>query len=160
AFPLIGWLALLERMPSGPNVQVAVPGELLFYGIPLPPTTLWATLELAFAAFLLSAVVRNIKRELEAMQLFSIGQGIGFALYCNFVWIGFYPWRSNSNIALGLLLLWCVLIFYVIGIGVLQTRDRIRRELRELRTIGSAPPKLLMPIFSILIAAFLTSLVV
>jgi hypothetical protein len=108
----------------------------------------------------LSAVVRNIKLELEAIQLFSLQQGIAFGLYCNFVWMGFYPWhRSSGDNAGGFLLLWCVLIFYVIGIGVLQTRDLIRREVREITPASAAPSRLLMPIAAILVAAFLVSLV-
>ena len=160
-FPLIGWLSIVQNTRMGPNTQIAFAGETRFYGIPFPPTMLWFTLELGFAAFLLSAVVRNIKLELGATQLFSLTQGIAFALYCNFVWIGFYPWRATTtDTALGLLVLWCVLIFYVIGVGVLATRDLVRREIREISPVSAAPTRLLMPILAILGAAFLTSLVV
>ena len=47
-----------------PERSSAVP----FYGIAFPPTLLWATLELGFAAWLLLAVVRNIKLGLTLLR--------------------------------------------------------------------------------------------
>jgi hypothetical protein len=158
-FPAIGWLAAISAMRSPQGLTEAA--AFRFYGIFFPPTILWATLELGFAAWLLLAVVRNIKLDVEAMQLFTVGQGLGFAAYCNFVWIGFYPWTSGGGGSAmpGLLLLWGMFFFYLVGIGVLQSRELVRRELREARTVPG-PGTLLRPIGLLLAGAVLTALVI
>ncbi len=157
-FPLIGWLAAISAMGSPQGLRET--SAFRFYGIAFPPTILWAPLELGFAAWLLLAVVRNIKLDVEAMQLFTVGQGLGFAAYCNFVWIGFYPWAAGAGgTAPGLLLLWGLFFFYLVGIGVLQSRELVRRELREARTVPG-PGTLLRPIGLLLAGAVLTALVI
>jgi hypothetical protein len=136
---------------------------LPFYGIAFPPTFLWATLELGFAAWLMLAVVRNIKLGLEAMQLFSVWEGLGFAAYCNFVWIGFYPWRTASranSAGTSALLLLAVAFFYAVGIGVLRSRELVRRGLREVTAALSGSARWLGPIGLVAIAAALTEIVI
>ena len=155
-FPAIGWLAAISVMRSRQGLTEAA--AFRFYGIAFPPTILWATLELGFAAWLLLAVVRNIKLDVEAMQLFTVGQGLGFAAYCNFVWIGFYPWAGGGTEP-GLLFLWGTFFFYLVGIGVLQSRELARRELREARTVPGAGA-LLRPIGLLLAGAVLTAMVI
>jgi hypothetical protein len=158
-FPAIGWLAAISAMRSPQGFSDAA--VFRFFGIAFPPTILWAILELGFVAWFLLAVVRNIKLDVEAMQLFTVGQGLGFAAYCNFVWIGFYPWTvGNSGSATGLLLLWGVMLFYLVAIGVLQSRELVRRELREAGAVPAAAGKLLSPIVSLLGGAALTALVI
>jgi hypothetical protein len=158
-FPAIGWLAAISAMRSPQGFSDAA--VFRFFGIAFPPTILWAILELGFVAWFLLAVVRNIKLDVEAMQLFTVGQGLGFAAYCNFVWIGFYPWTAgNSGSATGLLLLWGVMLFYLVAIGVLQSRELVRRELREAGAVPAAAGKLLSPIVSLLGGAALTALVI
>ena len=133
AFPLLlGLLSVTNGMTSyGTAGGMAV---IHFYGLPIPSTLLWAVVELGFVAWLLLAVVRNIKIDLEAMQLFTVKQGLGFAGYCNFVWIGFFPWGSASHVSSSAaLLLLGVAFFYLVGIGVLPGRELVRSELRESR---------------------------
>jgi len=131
-----------------------------FYGMAFPPTLLWASLELGFVAWLLLAIVRNIKVDLEAMRLFTVGQGLGFAAYCNFAWIGFYPWRLGSAAVTPSLLLLGVLFFYMVGIGVLQTRELIRRGLREASAALPEGGSLLGPIGSLFAGAVLMELLI
>ena len=132
-----------------------------FMALSVPSTALWAMLELGFAAWILLAVVRNIKADLEAMQLFTVWQGIGLAVYCNFVWIGFYPWRTTWNAtSFGPLLLFSAVLFYLVGIGVLQSRELIRRRLREAGTPRLEDAKLLAPIVSLLIGAAVTQILI
>ena len=154
-FPLFGWFVYLGARSSAQNFRNAQ--ALQFYGVVVPSTALWAMLELGFAAWILLAVVRNIKADLEAMQLFTVWQGIGLAVYCNFVWIGFYPWRTTWNAtSFGPLLLFSAVLFYLVGIGVLQSRELIRRRLREAGTPRLEDAKLLAPIVSLLIGAAVT----
>ena len=158
-FPAIGWLIVMSERNSAPTVTQV--GSMRFYGIAFPPTLLWAFLELAFASWLLLAVVRNIKVGLEVMQLFTVRQGLGFAVFCNFVWIGFYPWQAASNVSsAGTLLLLAVIFFYAVGIGVLRSREVIRRGLREASEVFSRSVKLLGPIGSFALAAGLTQFVI
>jgi hypothetical protein len=158
-FPAIGWLAAISAMRSPQGLSDAA--VFRFYGLALPPTILWAILELGFAAWFLLAVVRNIKLDVEAIQLFTVGQGLGFAAYCNFVWIGFYPWSAaGGGPGPGLLLFWGMSFFYLVGFGVLQSRELVRRELRE---VGSASPgaaTLFRPIGLLLGGAVLTALLI
>jgi len=158
-FPAIGWLVAISAMRSPQSLgETAV---FRFYGIAFPPAILWVTLELGFAAWLLLAVVRNIKVDVEAMQLFTVGQGLGFAAYCNFVWIGFYPWTAGgSGTAPGLLLLWAIFFFYLVGIGVLESRELVRRELREAGTASAGAGKLLRPIGLLVAGAMLTAMLI
>jgi len=157
-FPLIGWLGVISVMRSPQNVGEAA--SFRFYGMDLPPTILWAILELGFAAFFLLAVVRNIKLDVEAMQLFTVGQGLAFAAYCNFVWIGFYPWATPHGTGPGLLLFWSLSLFYLVGIGVLQSREVIRRQLREPPAANIGAASLLRPIGSLLAGAVFTAMLI
>ena len=157
-FPLIGWLGVIEVMRSPQNVGQSAPFR--FYGMDLPPTILWAILELGFAAFFLLAVVRNVKLDVEAMQLFTVGQGLAFAAYCNFVWIGFYPWATARGTGPGLLLFWSLSLFYLVGIGVLQSREVIRRQLREPGAAHAGAATLLRPIGSLLAGAVFTAMLI
>jgi len=158
-FPVIGWLIVMATRTSAQSFRQAAAFQ--FYGITFPPTFLWASLELGFAAWLLLAVVRNIKIDLEAMQLFTVRQGLGFAFYCNFVWIGFVPWRTGlGGTSVDPLLLLGVLFFYVVGIGVLQSRELLRRGLREARAALLERGRLLGPIGSLLAGAALTEIVI
>ncbi len=159
--PVIGLLFSVSPTTSVQNAGRA--SALPFYGIAFSPTFLWATLELGFVAWLLLAVVRNIKLGLEAMQLFSVWEGLGFAAYCNFVWIGFYPWRApsrgNPAVASALLLM-AVAFFYAVGIGVLQSRELVRRGLREATGALAGAARWLGPIGSFAVAAALAEIVV
>ena len=158
-FPLFGWFVYLGARSSAQNFRNAQ--ALQFYGVAVPSTALWAMLELGFAAWILLAVVRNIKADLEAMQLFTVWEGIGFAVYCNFVWIGFYPWRTTWNAtSFGPLLLFSAVLFYLVGIGVLQSRELIRRRLREAGTPRLEDAKLLAPIVSLLIGAAVAQILI
>ncbi len=159
--PLIGVLFSVSPTTSVQNAGRTT--ALPFYGIAFPPTLLWACLELGFAAWLMLAVVRNIKLGLEAMQLFSVWEGLGFAAYCNFVWIGFYPWRTaargNPTVENALLLM-AVAFFYAVGIGVLRSRELVRRGLREATGALSGGVRWLGPIGSFAIAAAFAEIVI
>ena len=75
-FQLVPVISLLFSVSPTTSIQNAGRTSAVpFYGIAFPPTLLWAALELGFAAWLMLAVVRNIKLGLEAMQLFSIWEG-------------------------------------------------------------------------------------
>src|SRR4029077_11034023 len=158
-FPLIGWILFAATMASTQNVRAVT--AFHFYGIEFPPTLLWASLELGFTAWLLLAIVRNIKIDLETMQLFTVRQAVGFAFYCNFVWVGFYPWRGGSGgPASDPLVFLGVAFFYLVGIGVLQSRELVRRELREAKAALPQSGRLLGPISSLLAGAVLMEIVI
>jgi hypothetical protein len=135
--------------------------DVRFYGITFPVTFLWMSLELGLAAWFLLAVVRNIKIGLESMQLFTVGQGLGFAAYGNFVWIGFYPWRAGSSVSSASpLLFMAVFFFYLVGVGVLRSRELVRRGLREAAKAFSENRWLLAPIGALALGAMLTQVVI
>jgi hypothetical protein len=158
-FPVIGWFFMAAAVASPQNVRDL--SGFRFYGLAIPPTLLWAAIELGFAAWPLLAVVRNIKLDLEAMQLFTVLQAVGFAIYCNFVWIGFYPWRAGSAPAIaGPLLFFGAAVFYMVGIGVLQSRELVRRALREARAALPDSGMLLGPIGLLMAGAISMEIVI
>ena len=157
--PSLGWLFVMGAKTSAP--YAAQGGDVRFYGIVFPEIFLWASLELGLVAWFLLAVVRNIKVSLEAIQLFTVRQGVGFAAYCNFVWIGFYPWQSGPGAtSIGPLLLMSVVLFYVVGIGVLRSRDLVRRGLSDITAALSESRRFLGPIGSLTVAAVLTEILI
>lgn len=158
--PVLGLLFSVAAMPAARNAGQAP--ALPFYGILFPPVLLWSALELAFAAWLMLAVVRNIKLSLEAMQLFSVREGLGFAAYCNFVWIGFYPWATASRgpTVENALLFMAVAFFYAVGIGVLRSRELVRRGLREASAALSGGVRWLGPIGSFTVVAAFAEIVI
>ncbi len=157
-FPIMGFM-MFSAVPSAVQSFGQAAG-VKFYGIAFPLTLLSAVLELGFSAWFLLAIVRNIKADLDAMQLFTVGQGLGFAAYCNFVWIGLYPWQTASTINTPALLLLSVLLFYMVGIGVLQSRELVRRELREAGADFHQTGKLLGPIAWLLGGSIATEVVI
>jgi hypothetical protein len=158
-FPAIGLILAIGAQSPAQNLGGV--GAVPFYGIAFPATFLWASVELGFAAWFLLAVVRNIKLGLEAIQVFTVWEGLGFAAYCNFVWIGFYPWRTASSVnSSAALLLLGVAFFYAIGIGVLRSRELVRRGLREVTAALSGSARWLGPIGSFAVSAALTEIVI
>jgi len=162
-FQLVPVISLLFSVSPTTSIQNAGRTSAVpFYGIAIPPTFLWACLELGFASWLLLAVVRNIKLVLEAMQLSNVWEGLGFAAYCNFVWIGFYPWRTGARgpTVENALLLVAVAFFYAVGIGVLRSRELVRRGLREATGALFGGVRWLGPIGSFAIAAAFAEIVI
>jgi hypothetical protein len=115
----------------GKTRAIAVPGDA-FFGIPIPHPIVMVVLSVLFSGWFLLALSRNIKRDPAVYELFEPLQALGLALFVTFLQVGFFRWGvldpDKSQLAL---LSLNVILFYVLGLVLLRSRDRARRRLRE-----------------------------
>jgi hypothetical protein len=100
----------------------------VLFGWPVHHVFVLVVLYLGFTAWFLLAVVRNIKRDPAVYEIFTPAQALGMALWINLIVFGFFGWSrfapfSAENVFLGL----NASLFFVLGLGMLRNRDRIRR---------------------------------
>ncbi len=79
---------LLGTLPKG------YPWSDEFFGVAVPHFAVLVALYLAFTAWFLLAVVRNLKRETALYEMYSGPQALGLALFASLLQIGFYSWRG------------------------------------------------------------------
>lgn len=124
-------LEYLDRQHTA--LRLSDPYTDVLFGQPVHHFPVLLFLYLTFAAWILLAVVRNIKRDPSAYELYSPSQALGFALYLNFVLFGFFRWETTPrNDAQAALLGLNLGIFFILGLALLRNRDRVRRRLRDL----------------------------
>lgn len=112
-------------LSSPPVFGVAVPGvvlSLLLYG----SMGLWVAV----------ALVNNLKKEREEIRVFTNRQAIGFAVYINFLLIGFFNpsamlSSSRFEAAFIIFLILNLLLFYAVGVMTLTPQERLRSWYRE-----------------------------
>ncbi len=118
-------------MPRPPGTTIYAGGygmtDVLF-GWPVHHAAVAVVLHAGFAAWFLLAVVRNIKRDPAAYEIFTPAQALGFLLFINLIFIGFFRWSrwSAAESQADLLGLNTTLCF-VLGVALLRNRDRVRR---------------------------------
>jgi hypothetical protein len=153
AYSLIAPAAPFPPSPDSP--YAARPGQDLFFGAPVSHVAVLTVLYVTFAAWLLLAVVRNIKRDPSIYEIYRPYQALGLALYLNFLVLGFLRWMAGQYTQLGprantgfwqfrpisggrvedTFLGFSVAIFAILGLALFRNRDRARRYLRE---VGSS----------------------
>lgn len=140
----------LPPPPSSP--YVTGPTTDLFFGVPVPHAGVLMVLYMSLAAWFLLALARNIKRDPSVYEIFRPVQAFGFALYLNFLFLGFcrwvefsltqqgsgpapqWVWQSHSVTASDAetaFLSFNLVIFFALGLTLLRNRERARRFLRE-----------------------------
>jgi hypothetical protein len=140
-FPGIGALSLVPGLlplydPHG-NHPISAP----FFGAPIPYLALSLLLYASLGAWLVMALVRNLKREREEIQLLTRVQAVGFAAYMNFLFLGFLNPKAPDYffkdagimpaVMIGLLLMNQTL-FYIVGLTTLVPAERLKIWYREL----------------------------
>lgn len=149
------WAASLispaTRFPPPPDSPYAIgPGQDLFFGSQIPHAGVLAVVYLTLIAWFLLALVRNIKRDPSVYEIYRPAQGLGFALYLNFLLLAFFRWMQGSftpgpiegtgswefrpipaREAESVFLGFSLVIFICLGLALLRNRDRARRRLRE-----------------------------
>jgi len=104
-----------------------------FFGVHVHHFLMLVLLNLAFAAWLFLGLARNLKRDPSAYELFSARQSFAFALFINFLFVGFYRWEGKSPLeSQGLLLVLNALLYFGLGLALLNNRDQVRRRARSL----------------------------
>jgi hypothetical protein len=100
----------------------------VLFGWPVHHVYVLIVLYLAFTAWFLLAVVRNIKRDPAVYQIFTPAQALGLALWINLIFLGFFRWSRFApldavNTFLGL----NTVLFFALGLVLLRNRDTTRR---------------------------------
>ncbi|MGQ0549964.1 MAG: hypothetical protein ACT4PY_09905 [Armatimonadota bacterium] len=100
----------------------------VLFGWPVHHVFVLIVLYTVFLVWFLLAIARNIKRDPSVYELLTPAQSLGFALYVNLILVGFFRWGEWPPIhAQGVMLTFNAVIFFVLGVGLLRGRDRLRR---------------------------------
>lgn len=98
--------------------------------------------DLLLAFWFLLAVVRNIKRDPQRYEIYSPMQFLGFALFLNFLFVGFYnPGWATPLDAQSLFLTYDLALFFLLGVALLRNRERAR-------SLPRAPGRLSSPFWN------------
>ncbi|HXN17359.1 MAG TPA: hypothetical protein VN875_03435 [Candidatus Binatus sp.] len=124
--------------------------EDLFFGFSASHFIVLMAIFITFTAWFLLAIVRNLKRDPAVYELYSPAQAFGFAMFLEFLIIGFFNWKSpigapivfnnqvvgyNALPALDIekgLMGWSFWVFVLLGLILLRNRERIRRRIRTM----------------------------
>jgi hypothetical protein len=136
--------------PAGVGPFALSPLMDSFFGVTVPHVLVLVIIYLTFTAWMLLALDRNIKRDPAAYEVFSPAQGFAFAMYLEFLLLGFSRWvvpqtvRVTGNqfatvyhpispvTAEDAFLSVSLWIFVILGLALLRNRDRVRRRGRAL----------------------------
>jgi hypothetical protein len=102
----------------------------IFFGHTVHHFPVLVVIDLFLACWFLLAVVRNIKRDPPQYEIYSPLQFLAFALFLNFLFLGF----SNSTQvtpldAQGVFLTFDIVVFFFLGVALLRNRERMRNLL-------------------------------
>jgi len=119
-------------MPRPPGTTIYISGGYgmtdVLFGWPVHHAAVAVVLYAGFAAWFLLAVVRNIKRDPAGYEIFTPAQALGFLLFINLIFIGFFRWsRWSAAEAQADLLGLNASLCFVLGVALLRNRDRVRR---------------------------------
>ncbi len=122
----------------------------------------------SFAAWLLLAVVRNLKRDPSIYELYTPNQSLGLVLFINFLMLGFYRWGAgytsrssapfNPTDIQGIFLGSNLSMFLALGLVLLRNRDKVRRRLRAMGDAASSWLAAIWPAPYLLLGMLLTGL--
>lgn len=108
-----------------------------FYSFNVPFTPFFTFLYASLTAWFLLALMRNIKRDPSAYELYTPSQALAFAGYLNFIFVGCVGSARLGSDAAQLSSIWINrVIFFALGLVLLRNRERTRRRLRELGDRG------------------------
>ena len=124
--------------------------QVLFFGVSVPHFIVLMAIYVTLTAWFMLAIVRNLKRDPSVYELYSPAQAFGFAMFLNFLIVGFFNWKSpvgepiivNSqlmgfkplpplSVERGLIdgSFW---VFVLLGLVLLRNRERVRRRIRNM----------------------------
>jgi hypothetical protein len=122
----------------------------LFFGVSVPHFIVLMVIYATLIAWFLLAIVRNLKRDAAAYELYSPLQAFGFAIYLNLLMLGFFNWKSpqgepiisNGQVTgfaalparqIGdMLLAISFWLFALLGVLLLRNRELVRRRIQAL----------------------------
>jgi hypothetical protein len=133
-FTGLPWLlvVILKASHQMPN-STGIP----FYSFNVPFTPFFTFIYASLTAWFLLALMRNIKRDPSAYELYTPLQALAFAGYLNFIFVGCVGSARMGSDAAQLSSIWINrVIFFALGLVLLRNRERSRRRLRELGDAG------------------------
>ncbi len=142
-FPGISALGLVPGLVRLFDPASAVPYTAPFFGVQMPILFLSIILYGSFGAWIALALVRNLKKEREEIQLLSRPQALIFVAYMNFLFLGLYdahytpPNDMGSTAATGAVVMVFVFMnqamFYVVGLATLTPPERLKMWYRDFK---------------------------
>jgi hypothetical protein len=136
-------VAIIESN-AGPGVKD------LFFGLSVSHFLVLMAIYVAFTAWFVLAIVRNLKRDPSVYELYSPAQAFGFAMFLEFLIVGFFNWKSPvgapiifNNVVVGFkslppldversLIGGSFWVFVLLGSVLLRNRERVRRRIRTM----------------------------
>ena len=143
----------------------------LVFGRPMHHIPVLILLYLTLLAWLLLALVRNIKRDPENLDLYSPEQSIGFLCYLNLLVLAFYtprewlaqqgaPVAAQRTTVFLLFLGLNVALLYFLGMTLLRSREQSRRRVYELAVSGPGWRQAVWPAGYVVVAAACVTLLI
>jgi hypothetical protein len=137
------------------------PAQDVFFGHPVQHFTVLLILDTLVFAWLLLALVRNIKRDPSQYELYSPFESLGITLFVNLLLLAFIRWDSASLADLqAALFTFNIIILSALGLAQLRNRDRTRRILRSQPGASLSALNLAWPAPFLLMASALASLLI
>jgi hypothetical protein len=136
-------VAIIESN-TGPGVKD------VFFGFTVSHFVVLMVLYFVFTAWFALAIVRNLKRDPAVYELYSPAQAFGFAMFLNFLILGFFNWKAPvgapiiyNNQLMGfkplppldierVLIGGSFWVFALLGLVLLRNRERVRRRIRTM----------------------------
>ncbi len=136
-------VAIIESN-AGPGVKD------LFFGFSVSHFIVLMVIYFLFTAWFMLAIVRNLKRDPAVYELYSPAQAFGFAMFLEFLIVGFFNWKSPigvpvvlKNVVVGFkplppldversLIGGSFWVFVLLGFVLLRNRERVRRRIRTM----------------------------
>jgi len=159
-----------------PDAPFHVPSEVPFFAFHVPFLFVSVVLYASIGAWLVVALVRNLKKEREEIRLLSHWQSIGFVAYINVLILALLDIRGAAagsavpveNVATGVATGYLVfnwLVLYAVGIALLTPAERLkswwRHPARGIDRYASedGPPWLWMAVCAVVVLGLFTGLV-
>jgi len=141
-YPGLAALSIVPGLLPLYHASSSVSSTAPFFGAQVPLLFLSLLLYDSFGTWIVVALLRNLKREREEIQLLSRWQAIGLAAYLNLLMLGFLdtsvlqdgarnPYGFTAGQATIFHLVFNNLIFYAVGLATLTPAERLKVWYRE-----------------------------
>ncbi|HUN88677.1 MAG TPA: hypothetical protein VMU28_07780 [Terriglobales bacterium] len=136
-FPGISALGVITGLlPFYGTHDPSLPSSAPFFGIQVPLILVSLFLYVTLGAWIVMALLNNLKKEREEIRLFTNRQALAFSVYMNVLLVGFFDTtavraRFLFEEAVGVFLALNLMAFYVTGLVTLTSAERLKSWYRE-----------------------------
>ncbi len=140
-FPGLSALGIIPSLARLFNPSSDAPLAAPLFGIPIPLFILTIVLYACFGGWIVLALLRNLKKEREEIQLLTRTQALMFTAFMNLLFLGLYdptfqppsPYRQNGPAMITIFIFMNQSLFYIVGLSTLSPAERLKVWYRELR---------------------------